>query len=103
VTTHRSVAASVAKSKAAHPERYCPADHCLWNTASEGGGYCPRHADPTKPDDRPRASYALPDGRTVEKVFPRGTVPPQTTTYTYLAGKGRTVTVTRVEGKEGAA
>ncbi len=34
------VAASVAKNKESHPERYCPAPRCLWST---GGGYCPRH------------------------------------------------------------
>lgn len=98
MTTYRSVAASVAQDKAAHPERYCPENRCLWRT--DGGGYCPRHRDPSKPDDRPRATYLLPDGRTVEKAFPRGTTPPETTTYTYLLGKGRTVTVTRIDEEE---
>ena len=97
MTTYRSAAASAANHKAAHPGDYCPHPGCLWNTAGSADRYCPRHADPSKPDDRPRATYLLPDGRTVEKVFPRGTTPPETTTYTYLLGKGRTVTVTRVD------
>ena len=35
------IAATVARSKEQHPERYCPERRCLWRT---GGGYCPRHA-----------------------------------------------------------
>lgn len=36
-----AVAAKVAERKAQHPERYCPATRCLWNTGD--GSYCPRH------------------------------------------------------------
>jgi hypothetical protein len=42
MTTRASVAASVAKSKAAHPEEFCTHAKCLWRT---GGGKCPRHRD----------------------------------------------------------
>ena len=100
MSTYAGVAASVAKDKLLRPEKFCPEKRCLWKT---GGDYCPRHADPAKPDDRPRATYLLPDGRTVEKIFPRGTVLPETTTYTYLLGKGRTVVVTRVDASEGGS
>jgi hypothetical protein len=34
------IAASVAREKEAHPERFCPVKRCLWRT---GGGFCPRH------------------------------------------------------------
>jgi hypothetical protein len=33
-------AAKVAQDRQKHPERYCPANRCLWRT---NGGYCPRH------------------------------------------------------------
>ena len=38
---------AVAKRKEAHPEMYCPKAGCLWNTAAQGGGYCPRHSTAT--------------------------------------------------------
>lgn len=38
-----SVAASVRKSKDAHPERYCPVKNCLWRL-KEGQVLCPKHA-----------------------------------------------------------
>lgn len=50
--SYRAVAAAVAKSKAAHPEQFCPFERCLWRT---GGGRCPRHPDPSLPDTGPRA------------------------------------------------
>jgi hypothetical protein len=44
----------VALEKQAHPERFCPFNHCVWRTskrnpetgARDGGGYCPRHRPP---------------------------------------------------------
>ena len=46
-------ACKVASRKAAHPEEYCPAPHCLWRTSFRGSdgtikhsGYCPRHQMP---------------------------------------------------------
>jgi hypothetical protein len=93
----RAVAASVAASKAAHPERFCPVSRCLWHT---GGGYCHRHPDPSLPDTRPRATYLYPNSDvTLELVFPHGTEPPETATHRLFTG--RTVTVTRVGGKRG--
>lgn len=38
--THSSVAASVRKTKEAHPERYCPVKNCLWSLRS---GPCRKH------------------------------------------------------------
>ena len=46
-----NIQAKVAIDKQKHPERFCPAPHCLWKTAKlnhktqvhEGGGHCPRH------------------------------------------------------------
>ncbi len=38
--TRNSVAASVAKNKEAHPERYCPVARCLWSLRS---GPCRKH------------------------------------------------------------
>lgn len=60
--TRGGVAGSVRRQKEAHPERFCPVRNCLWNTAKEGGGYCPRHA-PRKPltQDQLAAVMALPD------------------------------------------
>lgn len=45
MSSYRSIAAKVAATKEAHPERYCPTHRCLWMT---GGGYCPRHGGPPK-------------------------------------------------------
>jgi len=42
MTSRSSVAASVARSKEAHPEDFCPHARCLWRT---GGGACPRHRE----------------------------------------------------------
>jgi len=87
-----SVNASGAATKAKHPERFCPADRCLWHT---DGGYCPRHPDPLLPDTRPRATYLRPGSDlTIELVFPHGTEIPETTTYRRFDGK--VITVTRV-------
>jgi hypothetical protein len=38
------IAAKVAESKRLHPERYCPAPHCLWRTC-HGFKMCPKHHD----------------------------------------------------------
>ena len=48
MTSHGSVAASVRKSKAAHPEKYCRASLCLWRTSDRFGNPtpCPRHTVP---------------------------------------------------------
>jgi len=90
--SRNAVCADVAKSKAAHPERFCPVDRCLWHT---GGGRCPRHPDPSLPDTRPRATYRYPNSDlTLELVFPHGTAIPETTTHRLFTG--RVVTVTRV-------
>jgi hypothetical protein len=43
MSSYRSVAASVAKSKEAHPEQFCPSQRCLWRTGN--GSRCPRHFD----------------------------------------------------------
>lgn len=52
--SYRSVAASVAKAKEAHPEQFCPTSRCLWRT---GGGLCPRHGGPSKePSEQEDAS-----------------------------------------------
>ncbi len=39
--TRNQVVARAAKTKEAHPERYCPAPKCLWRTGD--GSPCPRH------------------------------------------------------------
>jgi len=39
--TRGGVAASVRKSKEAHPERFCPVKDCLWRTGD--GSRCPKH------------------------------------------------------------
>jgi hypothetical protein len=39
--TRNSIAASVARNKEAHPERYCPVRGCLWSLRS---GPCRKHA-----------------------------------------------------------
>jgi len=92
-----SVNASVAATKAKHPERFCPVDRCLWHT---GGGRCPRHPDASLPDTRPRATYLYPNSDvTIEMVFPHGTEPPQITTHRLFNRK--VITVTRVGGAQG--
>jgi len=52
-----TVNAKVAIEKAAHPERFCPMNRCLWRTSKlnhttgvrEGGGFCPRHRQHAEP------------------------------------------------------
>ncbi len=39
--TRNQVAASVRKSKEAHPEKFCPVPNCLWRTGD--GSKCPKH------------------------------------------------------------
>ncbi len=41
--TRGSVAASVRKSKEAHPDKFCPVPTCLWRTGD--GSKCPKHKE----------------------------------------------------------
>jgi hypothetical protein len=66
-----STAAKVAEHKQKHPERYCPANRCLWRTAKlnhatgerECGGYCPRHNGAGRAGVPVRPSPAHPEVR----------------------------------------
>ena len=53
MSSYRSVAASVARAKEAHPEQFCPHPKCLWRT---GGGRCPRHPGPAASLPDPHAA-----------------------------------------------
>ena len=56
--SRNTVAGAVRRAKEDRPERYCPAQNCLWRT---GGGYCPRHKAPVPV---PTVTYGR-DGRVI--------------------------------------
>lgn len=45
----KSIAATVAASKAVHPENYCRAQGCLWRVQGPRATPCPRHPLPSSP------------------------------------------------------